>query len=72
MHTAAGPSLRHLRVFQMVADLQSVRQAANAVHLSQPAVTQAITKLESQIGASLFDRRSSGTYLNPEIGRAHV
>jgi DNA-binding transcriptional LysR family regulator len=49
----------------MVADLQSVRQAANAVHLSQPAVTQAITKLESQIGASLFDRRSSGTYLNP-------
>ena len=60
-----GPSLRHLRVFNMVAQLQSVRKAADAVHLSQPAVTQAITKLELQVGATLFERRSSGTYLTP-------
>ena len=58
------PSIRHLRVFAMVAELQSVRKAAEAVFLSQPAVTQAIAKVESQVGAVLFERRSSGTYLS--------
>jgi DNA-binding transcriptional LysR family regulator len=58
------PSLRHLRVFAMVAKLRSVRKAADAVFLSQPAVTQAIAKVEAQVGAVLFERRSSGTYLS--------
>lgn len=58
------PSIRHLRVFVMVAELQSVRKAAEAVFLSQPAVTQAIAKVEAQVGAVLFERRSSGTYLS--------
>jgi DNA-binding transcriptional LysR family regulator len=61
---AALPSLRHLRVFAMVADLKSARKAADAVHLSQPAVTQAIAKVESQVGAVLFERHRSGTYLS--------
>ncbi|MFC0410145.1 LysR substrate-binding domain-containing protein [Roseomonas elaeocarpi] len=65
MARPAGYSLRHLRVFQEVARLRSVRKAADAVHLTQPAVTQAIAKLEGQIGTQLFDRRSSGTYLTP-------
>lgn len=65
MSDFAGPSLRHLRLFETVARVQSVRKAAEQVHLTQPAVTQAIAKLESQIGATLFDRRSSGTYLTP-------
>ncbi|MEZ2127793.1 MULTISPECIES: LysR family transcriptional regulator [unclassified Sinorhizobium] len=64
METRSMPSLRHLRVFLMVAELQSVRKAADAVFLSQPAVTQAIAKVEAQIGAVLFERRSSGTYLS--------
>lgn len=57
------PSLRHLRVFQKVAELQGIRKAAEAVSLSQPAVTQAIEKLEAQTGTRLFERRSRGTYL---------
>lgn len=65
MEAVSGPSLRHLRVFEMVARLQSVCKAAEAVHLTQPAVTQAIAKLESQVSAVLFERRSSGTYLTP-------
>ena len=65
MESAAGPSLRHLRIFEMVSRLKSVRKAADSVHLSQPAVTQAITKLEEQVGNVLFERRSSGTYLTP-------
>lgn len=58
------PSLRHLRVFEKVAELQGVGKAAEAVALSQPAVTQAIEKVEQQIGVNLFERRSRGTYLN--------
>ena len=57
-------SLRHLRLFESVARLSSVRQASEECHLSQPAVTQAIAKLEEQIGATLLERRASGSYLN--------
>lgn len=63
MDTGSEPSLRHLRVFDMVARLQMVRKAAEAVNLTQPAATQAIAKVESQVGAVLFERRSSGMYL---------
>jgi LysR family transcriptional regulator of gallate degradation len=64
MEAGSMPSIRHLRVFAMVAELRSVRKAADAVFLSQPAVTQAIAKVEAQVGAVLFERRSSGTYLS--------
>jgi LysR family transcriptional regulator of gallate degradation len=65
MDKVAVWSLRHLRVFEMVARLQSVRKAADAVRLTQPVVTQAIAKLESQLDTVLFERRSNGTYLTP-------
>jgi LysR family transcriptional regulator, regulator for genes of the gallate degradation pathway len=58
-------SLRHLKLFESVARLSSVRRASEECHLSQPAVTQAIAKLEEQIGASLLERGASGSYLNP-------
>ena len=32
------------------------------MHLSQPALTQAIAKLEAEVGAPLFVRRSTGVY----------
>ena len=57
-------SLRHLKLFETVARLQSVRRASEEFRLSQPAVTQAIAKLEEQVGFSLFERRASGSYLN--------
>ena len=50
----ALPNFRHLRVFREVARLRSVSAAAEQVHLSQPAVTQAICKLEGELGAELF------------------
>ena len=58
-------SLRHLKLFESVARLRSFRRASEECHLSQPAVTQAIAKLEEQMGATLLERRASGTYLNP-------
>jgi DNA-binding transcriptional LysR family regulator len=60
-------SIRHLKVFNSVAHLNGVRRASDECHLSQPAVTQALAKLEEQIGATLLERRASGTYLN-QIG----
>jgi LysR family transcriptional regulator of gallate degradation len=57
-------SIRHLKVFESVAQLHGVRRASEECHLSQPAVTQAIAKLEEQLGVTLLERRASGSYLN--------
>jgi LysR family transcriptional regulator of gallate degradation len=53
---AVSVSLRHLKLFESVARLSSVRRASEECHLSQPAVTQAIAKLEDEIGVSLLER----------------
>jgi DNA-binding transcriptional LysR family regulator len=57
-------SIRHLRIFNSVAELNGVRRASQACHLSQPAVTQAIVKLEGELGVQLLVRSPTGTYLN--------
>lgn len=58
----AIPNLRHLRVFLAVAELKSITRASEHIFLSQPAITQAIAKLEGLLGASLFERHSDGMY----------
>jgi len=63
MSEATALNVRHLRIFAKVAELRGIRKAADAVSLSQPAVTQAIAKLEQQVAATLFKRSSNGTYL---------
>ncbi len=57
-------SIRHLKVFDSVAELHGVQRASEECHVSQPAVTQAIAKLEEQIGVALLQRGARGTYLN--------
>lgn len=63
---AAIPSLRHLRAFQAVARLGSVGRASDSIHVTQPAVTQAIARLEAQFGGSLLDRRPTGSFPNAD------
>jgi DNA-binding transcriptional LysR family regulator len=46
-----------LRTFQVVAQELSISRAAARLHLSQPAVSQAIKRLEEQLGAALIERR---------------
>jgi LysR family transcriptional regulator of gallate degradation len=58
-------NLRHLHTFREVARLGSVSAAARAVHISQPAVTQAITGLERFFGSPLLLRRNTGVALTP-------
>ena len=51
-------TLRHLRIFIQVCDTQSVTKTAKSLHLSQPAVSQAIRELEDYYHVPLFDRIS--------------
>lgn len=62
------PNLRHLHVIAEVARLGSISRASQAVHLSQSATTQAVLKLEQDIGEPLFHRSSTGI-LPTESGR---
>jgi LysR family transcriptional regulator of gallate degradation len=57
-------SIRHLKVFDSVAQLHGVQRASDECHVSQPAVTQAIAKLEQQMGVALLQRCARGTYPN--------
>jgi len=48
------PNLRHLRAFAAAVEHGGATRAAEHIHLSQPAVTQALAKLETRLGAKLF------------------
>ena len=60
------PNLRHLRAFMEVAEAKGISAAAHRIHLSQPAVTQAISGLEKRIGVMLLDRRAEGMFPTTE------
>ncbi|MFM6854857.1 MAG: LysR family transcriptional regulator, partial [Sphingopyxis sp.] len=53
-------NLRHLRAVATISHLGSINAAAKAVNLTQPAITQALGKLEEQLGLPLFVRRHDG------------
>lgn len=48
--------LRHLRYFVAVADRLNYRAAAGALHVAQPAISQAIFDLEEELGVMLLAR----------------
>ncbi|MDG1738961.1 MAG: LysR family transcriptional regulator [Paracoccaceae bacterium] len=56
------PHIRYLFVVREVFRLRRIGAAADVVHLSQPAATQALSRIEALLGVTLFDRRPSGMY----------
>ncbi len=56
--------LLHLKYFQTIARLESVTQAAEELHVSQPALSKILARLEAELGRRLFDRRSRKLRLN--------
>ena len=54
-----------VRTFVAVADKASMTAAANALHLTQGAVSQQVKRLEEMLGCSLFERDRRGLRLTP-------
>jgi DNA-binding transcriptional LysR family regulator len=61
-------NLAHLQAFTSVADHASFSVAAEALHLTQPAVSKRIVALEEALGTRLFDRAGRQVLLT-EAGR---
>jgi LysR family transcriptional regulator of gallate degradation len=59
-NTAQQLNLRHLLVALETARTGAISKAAQRVHLSQSAVTQALSRLEKALEVALFDRTSTG------------
>ncbi|MCI3208027.1 MULTISPECIES: LysR family transcriptional regulator [Pandoraea] len=58
-------NLRDIRAFIAVAQNGSFTRAATQLHLSQPALTVQIRRLEETVGVRLFDRNSRNVALTP-------
>ncbi|NHO64399.1 LysR family transcriptional regulator [Aestuariicella hydrocarbonica] len=60
---------QHLKAFITVARLESFTEAAEQLHLTQPAISKRISALEQQLNCRLFDRIGRGISLT-EAGEA--
>ena len=55
--------LRHLELLVALAEVGTMRAAAQRLHLSQPAISKMLHEAESAFGASLFERSRQGVQL---------
>ena len=58
--------LRHLQCFLAVAQFGNLRRAAQALSITQPAVTKTLNELEELLAKPLFSRGRHGAALTPE------
>ncbi|MDO8892953.1 MAG: LysR family transcriptional regulator [Sulfurimicrobium sp.] len=56
-------TLRQLKVFESVAKCRSFSRAAEALHLSQPAVSMQVKQLEESVGLPLFEQMGKKIFL---------
>lgn len=66
-----GIEPRSIRYFIAVADLLNFNSASERLHISQPALTKSIQKLEDHLQVMLFDRHPRGLELTP-FGRVFL
>lgn len=58
--------IQQLRYFTVAARYQHITKAAEEIHIAQPALTQIIKRLESEVGAPLFEKNGRNIILTPE------
>lgn len=63
--------LNLLLVFDALMQEQNLSRAAQRLHLSQPAVSNALTRLRAQLGEQLFKRTAKGMLPTPEAQRLY-
>lgn len=56
--------LQQLKYFKIVAQMGKISDAADSLFMSAPALSSAISRLEKELGVSLFDRRNNRIILN--------
>ncbi|HYF21165.1 MAG TPA: LysR family transcriptional regulator [Ramlibacter sp.] len=61
----AKARLRHMQVLVQLAELGSLRRAAEAIGMTQPAVSQLLADLENLLGTPLFHRHARGVRPTP-------
>jgi LysR family transcriptional regulator, regulator for metE and metH len=57
--------LRDLELLDALADAQTLTAAAKSLYVSQPALSQRLTKMEDKLGVRLFDRVGRRLVVNP-------
>jgi DNA-binding transcriptional LysR family regulator len=60
-----------LRYFLTVAEEGQITRAASKLHIAQPALSQALAQLETELGVDLFERHARGVTL-PSAGEAFL
>ncbi len=58
--------LSHYKIFYEVAKSGNISKAAKELYISQPAISKSISKLEDNLGVTLFSRNSRGVSLTLE------
>ena len=57
--------LTYLYYFKIIAEKENMSRAAEQLHVSQPALSKTISKLEKSLGVTLFDRKKGRISLSP-------
>src|SRR6476620_6711843 len=60
----AAVRIEQLEYLAAVTQHGSLRRASESLHLSQPALSEAVGKLERELGVTLLDRRRSGARIS--------
>lgn len=58
--------IQQFRYFLAAARYENLTKAAEDLHIAQPALSQSIKRLETELGISLFDDRAQRTGETPE------
>jgi DNA-binding transcriptional LysR family regulator len=63
-HREHAMRIEQLQYVAAVTRFGSLRRASEHMHISQPALSESLTKLEKELGVTLLDRRRSGTRIS--------